>query len=254
VKLILISCLFVSCSSYIFKGKPREGKTAYAYIDEGGAFGLIREAKTVDKKIVSRIQILDRKGAGNRLLEKSVMASQIGSIRSNRVRLLTVRPLASEYTVWLEGKKYISRTKLNQVKKSLTLTLESPETRWNGTEDIPFPKGKYFCFYNQIPECLYHNSLLTISRENEAQEFNFYVVWDSFPYVQEMYTNVAKNLFTPATLKFDGEINGVFRYIVELEGQSIFYQFSKSFDLIKIAWVTQGITVAPPGQEIIEDE
>ncbi len=244
----------MSCSSRLFKEKPREGRSAYAYIDESGAFGLIREAKTVNKKIVSRIQILDRKGSGNRLLEKSVMESQMGSIRNNRTRLLTVRPLASEYTVWLEGKKYVSRMKLNAAKKSMTVTLESPESRWGGASDIPFPKGKYFCFYNQIPECLYHNYLLSNAQENENQEFNFYVVWDSYPYVQEMYTNVGANIFAPATLKFDGEINGVFRYIVEIEGQSLFYQFSKSFDLIKMAWVTQGITVAPPGQEIVEDE
>ncbi len=254
MKFLPILFILLSCSSNFLKGKPREGKTAYAYVDESGTFGLIREAKTVEKKIVTRIQILDRKGAKGRLLEKSVLASQMGSIRKSKTRILTVRPLASEYTVWLEGKKYVSKMKLNPSKRAMSVTMESPDSRWSGTSDIIFPKGRYFCFFNQIPECLYHNYLLTVARESPNQEINFYIVWDSYPYMQEMYSNVGSNLFASATLKFDGEINGIFRYIIEIEGQALFFQFSRSFDLIKMAWVNQGITVAPPGQEIVEDE
>jgi hypothetical protein len=237
----------------MFKGSPREGKTNYSYIDEGGTFKLVREFKNIKQKLVTRSQILDTKGSGSRVLEKSVIVSQIGSIKQKNSRLLTVRPLASEFIVWLEGKKYSSKMKINSQTKSMRVTLDSPEEKWKGSSEVKFPKGKYFCFFNQIPECLYHNYLLTLANEQEPRKFDFYVVWDSYPYIQDQLTRVGKSLFAPAFVKFDGVIKNHFRYIVEIEGQVVLYQFTKSFDLVKIAWISQGITVAPPGEEIAED-
>ena len=138
--------------------------------------------------------------------------------------------------------------------KSIKLTLDSPEKKWNGTSLIKFPKGKYFCFFYQIPECLYHNYFLTQAKEREPQALDFYIIWDSYPYIQEQLIGIGKNLFAPATLKFDGENNGLFRYIVEVEGQMILFIFTQKFNLVKVAWIAQGITLAPPGQEIVDDE
>lgn len=252
MKLLLLLFFALSCSS--FKGSPREGKTTYSYVDEGGTFKLVREFKNIKQKLVTRSQLLDTKGSGSRVLEKSILVSQIGSIKQKSSRLLTVRPVASEFVVWLEGKKYSSKMKINSMNKTMVMTLDSPEEKWKGTSEVRFPKGKYFCFYNQIPECLYHNYLLTLAHEQEPRKFDFYVVWDSYPYIQDQLTRVGKSLFAPASVKFDGVLKNHFRYIVEIEGQPVFYEFTKSFDLVKVAWINQGITIAPPGQEIAEDE
>jgi hypothetical protein len=226
----------------------------YSYLDAAGSFNYVRDVKLLDKKIITRNQILDTKGSGTQLLEKSIMLSRIGSIRSSKTRLLTVRPEASEYVVWLEGKKYLSRMNLDSKSKSLTIDLESPENRWQGRKSVSFPKGKYFCFFGQLPECLYHNFLLTSALNQVDRRFDFYVIWESYPFVQDILTKVGKKLFAPATVKFDGEIKGLFRYIVEVDGQMLLYQFTKNFELVKVAWISQGITIAPPGQEIAEDE
>jgi hypothetical protein len=244
----------VSCGSTQVDFKPHAGKAVFSYVDESGTFNYVRESKIIKQKLVSRTQLVDRKGSGSRLLEKTVMVSQIGSIKTKgSKRLLTVRPSASEYSVWLEGKKYISRMQIQPSSKSMKVTLESPEPKWQGTTQVPFPKARYFCFYNQIPECLYNNYLLVSASKNETQRFDFYVIWESYPYVQDLLTKVGRNLFAPASVKFDGEIKGLFRYIVEVEGQAILYQFTKNYDLVKVAWISQGITIAPPGQEIAED-
>lgn len=253
MKLLGLLFFLSSCSS-VFQGTPQPGKKTYAYVDEGGTYKFTREFKLIKQKIVSRGQIIDTKGSGARVLEKSILVSQIGSIKTPKGRLLTVRPVASEFEVWLEGKRYSSKMNINPRSKSMRVTLESPESRWTGTSEIPFPKGKYFCFYNQLPECLYQTKLLETARENQDQNFDFYVIWDSYPYVQDQLSKVGKKLFAPASVKFDGAIKGQFRYIVEIEGQMVLYQFTKSYDLEKMAWVSQGITVAPPGQEIVEDE
>ncbi len=254
MKSIWLLILFVGCSSHFFQGEPRLGKSTYSYVDESGSFNLIRESKLLDKKLVTRNQMVQKTGAGAKILEKSVLLSRLGSIKLKNSRLLTVRPEASEYTVWIEGKKYFSKMNINPSQKSMTLTLDSPEPNWKGTSDISFPKGKYFCFFNQIPECLYHNYLLSNSKNADNKKMDFFVIWDNYPFISDLLTAVGRKLFAPATVKFDGEINHLFRYIVEIENQVILYQFSRSFDLVKVAWISQGITIAPPGQEIAEDE
>lgn len=251
---VLFLLFLVGCSGHLLNSGPRQGKVTYSYVDAGGSFSYLRDLKVVDKKIITRNQILDLKGSGSQLLEKSIMVSRVGSIKTPKARLVAVRPEASEYVVWLEGKRYVSRMQLNPQKKNLSIDLEGPEPRWQGRREEPFPKGKYFCFFGQVPECLYHNFLLKNALTEENRRFDFYVIWESYPFVQEMLTRVGKKLFAPATLKFDGEIKGLFRYIVEIEGQVVLYQFTKNFELVKVAWISQGITIAPPGQEIADDE
>jgi hypothetical protein len=252
VRVLALLLFITACSN--FKSEPRQGKTIYSYTDVGGTFKLGRETKLIKNKIVTRNQILSTKGSGHRVLEKTILVSQVGSIKSKDARLLTVRPIASEFTVWLEGKKYTSRMKLNTQKKNMQVILESPEAKWQGTSEIKFPSGKYFCFFNQIPECLYHNYFLTKANQQKTRKLDFYVIWDGYPYIQDQFTGVGQRLFAPASLKFEGEFQGYFRYIVEVEGQMILYQFSKSFDLVNISWITQGMTIVPPGQEVVDDE
>jgi hypothetical protein len=253
VKYFLALFFFASCSSSLLRDRPQEGKNIFAYFDESGDFRFSRETKKINSKIITRTQILDKKMGQLKPLEKSVMVSRIGSIKNKHGRLLTLRPEASDFIIWLDGKKYISRMRINSSTKSLKINLESPDPKWQGTMDVPFPKGNYFCFYNQLPECLYHTHLLKSALTHD-KDFEFYVIWDSYPYVQDLFSKVGSKLFAAASVKFDGEINGLFRYIVEVEGQTILYQFTKSFELIKMAWISQGITVAPPGEEIIDDE
>lgn len=246
--------LLISACSSLGTGSPKEGKVSYSYVDPGGTFKLLRESKLVKQKVITRVQLLDTKGSREKVLEKSILISQIGSIKAKDKRLLTVRPYASEFTVWLEGKKYFSRMKLDPKNKAMKVTLDSPEKKWQGTTLIKFPAAKYFCFYNQLPECLYHNFLLKLANENRDQKYDFYVIWDGYPFIQDQLLRVGRNLFASASLKFDGENKELFRYIVEVEGQMILFQMSKSFDLVKVAWISQGITIAPPGQAIVEEE
>lgn len=251
---ILSLLILISACSGLSRGTPKEGKSTYAYVDAGGTYKLVRETKLLKQKIGTRIQLVDTKGSRQKVVEKSILVSQIGSIKSGDKRLLTVRPTASEFTVWLEGKKYFSRMQLDAKNKSMKLTLDSPEEKWKGTSLVKFPAGKYFCFYNQLPECLYHNYLLILSQDNPNQKFDFYLIWDAYPFIQDQLTRVGQNMFATASLKFDGENKGLFRYIVEVEGQMILFQLTESFDLVKAAWISQGITIAPPGQAIVEEE
>jgi hypothetical protein len=255
VKFIAFSFIFIlGCTLKNPSQNLKEDHSTYNYLDSSGTYKLVRESKKVSQKIVTRQQMMDDKKGGGKLIEKSIIVSRIGSIKNKSSRLLILRPEASEYTVWLEGKKYSSRLELNPRGKTMKLMMESPEKRWQGTSEVTFPKGKYFCFFNQLPECLRLNFLLSRALEQKSQRFHFYLIWDSYPYVQEIFNQVGTKLFTPASVKYDGTINGLLRFVVELDGQVVVYQLNRSFHFIKMAWISQGVTIAPPGEENHDEE
>ncbi|MES2528188.1 MAG: hypothetical protein V4598_13940 [Bdellovibrionota bacterium] len=256
MKSVLIALLLISCSS-LRRSEPPTGKFTYSYTDVSGDFRYQREIKFIKKKLVTRTQIMIPSAGSDRIVEKSVTVSQLGSVKDKNGRALVVRPLASEFTVWLEGKKYTSRMQLDTARKAMRVTLDSPEPKWKGQTSVPFPSGKLFCFFSQIPDCLYHNQVLEKSLAHKSQTYDFYVVWDNYPYVQEQLTNVGKNLFSHASIKYDGEPKGRIRYILDVEDQVLLYQFSKSFELTGYSWISQGINMVRPGEEVkteVEEE
>lgn len=251
----LIFLIFLcSCSTFIPKKSPSEIQRVYSYTDVSGKYAYIREHKLLKNKLISRAQLMPDLARQQKPLEKSITVSQIGTVGENKKRLLVMRPIASDFTIWLEGKKYDSKMRLDEENKSMVVELDSPEEKWKGKSTYPFPKGKYFCFFNQIPDCLYHNLFLARALDKKNETINFYVVWDNFPFIQDQMTGVGSQLFSPAILKFDGEDNLSFRYVVEIDGQTLIYHFSKSFDLIRLFWIAQGISVIPPNEVKEESE
>lgn len=240
----------ISCSRLQTSGPPPEGKFIYSYSDVGGNFRYQRDLKIHKKKLITRTQIMIPSAGSDKVVEKSVTVSQIGSVKDKNGRTLTVRPMASEFTVWLEGKKYTSKLQLDTVRKSMRVTLDSPEEKYKGQSEVRFPQGKYFCFFTQIPECLYHNRFLIKAFENKKLNYDFYIVWDNYPYIQEQLNNVGKNLFSHASLKYDGEPKGRIRYIIDTEEQVLIYQFSRDFELTGFSWISQGINMVRPGEEV----
>jgi hypothetical protein len=255
VKIVfLIFIFFTSCSSILSSGSPKEIKQRYAFIDGSGKYIISREHKLLKNKLISRSQISSNQGSAIKPLEKSIMVSQLGSIKEKTNRIQVMRPFASEFTVWLEGKRYNSKMRLDVRNKAMVVELTSPEEKWKGKSSIPFPKGKQFCFFSQIPDCLYHNQFLTKALARKGENLSFYVVWDGYPYIQEQYTGVGSKLFSPAVVRFDGEHKKAHRYLVEVEGQSIIYNFSKNFDFVRMFWIAQGISIVPPNEETVEGE
>lgn len=244
--LITLLLLATSCSSFESNGH-RKLKADFSYTDISGTYVMEREQKLVKNKLVTR-NVLKASGTSPKTVEKSITVSQLGTIKTKQGRALTVRPLASEFVVWLEGKRYSSRMQLNPKNKAMTVQLTSPEEQWQGQREIPFPGGKYFCFYSQLADCLFHNQFLERVKKSKSR-LAFFIVWDSWPYTKDLLTGINQQLFAPAFLRYEGEEGKNLRYIVDVDGQIILYHFSKSFDLVKIAWIAQGITVVPPGQE-----
>jgi hypothetical protein len=256
VKLSFLILLFIltSCRSTLVPDRKEATKQDFSYLDVSGKYRLIHESKMIDRKVVTRNQLLADSGLVKKPLEKSIAVSLLGTVKDGKKRVLSLRPMASEFTVWLEGKKYSSRMKLDTKTKTMQVLLESPEKKWQGQQTIKFPSGKFFCFYSQIPECLFHLKFLSQARNNKTLRLPFIVIWDNYPFMEEQFAGVGSELFIPATLQFDGKVKELYRYLVEIGGQSVLYHFSKSFDLVKMSWIAQGITVVPVGQEANIDD
>ncbi len=254
VEFLFLLLILTSCSSLLTSGSPKEVKKHYSFTDGSGKFFLSREHKLLKTKLITLTKISSNQGSALKPLEKSIMVSQLGTVKENNNRVLVMRPYASEFTVWLEGKRYDSKLRLDIKSRSMQVELKSPEEKWNGRSSIPVPKGKQFCFFSQIPDCLYHNLLLTKAKERKGEIMPFYVVWEGYPYIQEQFSGVGTKLFAPATVKFDGEVKSLLRFLVEVDGQNIVYHFSKSFDLVRMFWIAQGISVVPPNEEISDVE
>ena len=255
MKNVFVSILLCfSCSILPTKKKLNEKKHEYLFIDGSGKFIFSREHRLLKNKIISRTQISSSQGSSHRILEKSVTVSQLGTIKENNHRVLVMRPLASDFTVWLEGKRYDSKMRLDIPNKKMLIELNSPEEKWKGKSSVAIPKGKQFCFFSQIPDCLFHSLLLSKTLDRKGDILPFTVVWDGFPYIQDQYASVGSKLFSPATVKYDGEDKRVLRFLVELDGQSILYHFSKSFDLVRMFWIAQGVSIIPPGEDSNDTE
>lgn len=242
----------MSCSSLVKTDSPKEKKQQYAFIDGSGRFTFTREHKLLKNKLVSRAQITSNLGSTQKPLEKSILVSQVGTINEGKKRSLIVRPYASEFSVWLEGKRYESKMRLDAKNKSMMVELDSPENKWKGKQSYPFPPGKYFCFFTQIPDCLYHNQILLKAFERKGKFISFSVIWDGFPYIQDQYAGVGSKLFSVARVRYEGEQKSIRKFLVEVDGQGILYHFSKSFDLVRMFWIAQGISIIPPSEEITD--
>ncbi len=250
--LLFIFSLF-SCS-HLNPITPKEANKTYSYIDVSGHYLLNRESKSIKNKLVTRIKLTPKNS--HKSVEKSVTLSQVGSVRNKSLRILTLRPFASEFEVWLEGKRY--STKMNIDVKSKSMKIETDglpkEHKWYGNNFVKFPNSQFFCYFNQLPDCLYQLGFLQSSYKNSDNKIDLYVVWDSFPFIQDQLSGVGRNLFSKANLRFDREEKNNLLYELEVDGQIILYYFSKSFDLVKIIWIAQGISVLPPGEELNQDD
>lgn len=245
MKLLSFLFLIISCSSSGIK-VPADNTRQYNYQDISGDFRYSREKKTVNKKVVNRSTI--RSMDGTKFFEKSIMVSQPGSVKTPRGRVNTFRPSASDYEVWLDGKLHKSSLRLDVKNKSMRAIVQEAGKQ-RRVESFKFPNHQQFCFYNQIPECLAYNGILG-AVINSPKVKEFFVVWDTWPYHQEMLTGVGSDLFMSAQARYEGKDREGHRVIVDIAGQMILYHFSEKFELEKFAWISQGITLLPVGQRI----
>ena len=129
--------------------------------------------------------------------------------------------------------------------KSMLMKLSSPEKQWRGQSLVKFPKMTgVFCYFSQILECANLSGFIDEATKRQAGSMKVLIIWEGFPYIHEQYLNIPKEVFLNATFAYDGKNqNNERRFTLKFAGQSIFYFVDKKNRLLKMFWVSQGLSV-----------
>ena len=245
---LLILCLLFSCASRdrLMQTKDNlSGSRIYIYQDFSGQYLLSREVKISNSKLITRAKLLSKSG---KELESQVSVSQLGSVKNSKNKNITsLLPQISQFRVWFDKKEYFSQTKVLRKEKSLEVTTRSPEEKWNFVKNHKIPKGKYFCYFSQLPECLKLQNLLLLAAKVKVQLF---VIWDNYPYHNEQYEGLGPDPISIASLSLTSHSKTEFKYTLDIGNQIIFYHFDRELEFEKMFWVSQGISIVNDQKEV----
>ncbi len=148
-------------------------------------------------------------------------------------------PVISQFTTWIDKKKYFSQIKINTSKKVFEIYTE-PE---NVKAEVGFVNSNWICPFSLLPECLGLSGYVSAGAQGKWRQKSIWVMWDNHPYQQKFYENVSPSMFTRARLIFEGTKNGYYQISVEISGQSISLLFTPGYQFEKMIWVAQGLSL-----------
>lgn len=243
MKILIMLFLLISCAHKANNFTSiQKSKKSFHYKDISGSFVIQRDIARKKNKIINRQQIINPNDIAAPL-EKTVTMSKLGIIKTSKGQRRSLRPVASQHSIWFNKKEYFSQLKIIPEKRSLEVVTRSPEDKWNGKELIKFPKGNIFCFFSQVPECLKAHGLLSKLENKQTESINFYIIWDNYPYQNQQLSGVSNSAFQSAVLKYSGKSKSSLKYAVDLTNQTIFYHFDNQKNLENMFWITQGISL-----------
>ena len=72
---------------------------------------------------------------------------------------------------------------------------------------------------------------------------SFYIVWDNFPYNNEIYGGNLDSPFEIAKFSFVEEVEGEYKFALETSRYAMFYHFSRNLEFSKFFWIAHGISL-----------
>ncbi len=246
----LSGCSFIERSSLAPNGKGLTYRRLYLLTDKSGSFTVERETGfgKEKKSYFTKYRILEANQNRPKVLEQSVVFSTPGILRK---KLKILRPKFFQYQVWFKRQRYLAEGKIDPKKRAMKITLKSPEPQWNKKKSFKFPESKgLYCFFSQVLECAAMTGFLNKAIEKKAGKMNFYLLFEGYPYFQEQYLNVPSGFFNQAFLVYDGKSSeGQVRFSLKFGKTTIFYFISKSLEMIKMFWPSQGLSMVEKRNE-----
>lgn len=237
---ILIIATILSCSQLPSRktGNTSNSFKRYSLQDKSGEFLITRQVKAKGPKLIVKKEVFSANEL-NVALEKTISVSDKGSVKTSNGIVGALRPNITQHTIWYEKQKFFTQLKLNPKNKTLEITTDSPEAKWSGTKTYPVPKGSVYCFFSQIPECVKFYGLIS----NRKKPVTIQVIWDNYPYHQEMYDNVSADPFEKGLWAFDKATKTGTRFGLLLGNQVVLYEFDRDSNFLNMYWVAQGISI-----------
>lgn len=243
--LIITSLILNACSSSPSESKKiassiKTQTQSFEYLDSNGVYSIKREVKVADKKLYVRTQMTS--GQTSEQLEKTVSVSTLGMIKTKNGKLMGSLPFASQYEVWLEGKRHFVQLKTQKESKSLIATYD-PAYDGKKTQKFLFPSANLFCFFSQIPECIKRVGFIEQAAGKNIGSLSFYIIWDQFPYMNDLYGGNLQLPFENARFSYNAEVDGEYKFVLETSRFIMFYHFDKSYEFQKFFWVANGLSM-----------
>lgn len=247
---IILFLVFFSCSQFQSENKDTAspidlGMTSFEFEDGSGTYLSKREIKLSGKTVINRTKLFSFKTMSE--LESSIAVSKIGIRRSKSGKnVKAMLPYQSQFKVWFNKEEFLSQFEVDRMSKKLTVSVKSPESKWNYRKVYDLPKGQFFCFFSQLPECLKVQNLLFLSAKKAVA---IHIIWDNHPFNSEQYENVPSEPITLGTIKLDKRVENELRYTLDIGNQVIFYHFNKNLEFAKMFWISQGMSLVRMNKE-----
>lgn len=248
---LIIILLAQGCSSHKTNGVSselkREEQKSFNFVDINGNYHLKRKRNFLPRRnnLILKNEVLS-KDVKKKLLEKNITISEFGYLNYKGQKSAMLRPVISQHTVWLEGKKYFNQMKVNKKNRSLDVILVTPERKWRGKQSHRFPESKgLYCFFSQLVECVSSTNFISQSESmKRSAVMPVTIIWDGYPFIQEQYSDIPNEVFTRGKVLYEGKMaNGGHRLVLQVANNAIAYQLGKNLEFKKMFWVSQGITI-----------
>lgn len=245
---ILIILLSLSSCAYVNILKTRKaevkklnGDLKYEFNDTMGSFIKLRKKGVdSDKNVVVKSIIFTQNNEDNPVEKLISISNKNASIKD--INLLS--PIKSEVVYWFDGKRYKSSILVDEKNQELEVVSRAQEKEWNKRTKIKVDlKGKAYCFFSQISECVGQTGFFEKSRLKKSGAMNLQIIWDGFPFFNEQYLNNKTDIVSRGKFAFvSKETNGLYKYALNIDGQVIHYLIYEDKYLAKMFWVSQGIS------------
>lgn len=220
----------------------------YSYKDSFGEYFLTKHVRFKKTKLGPTLAI--KNNLYDESTQKKVVVEQMhsyahpGKLKVQNTYAPMLRPYASFTKMWLEKQEYATQMVFNLKKKSLDIYNQDPSGRKNYSLRVPADGTGVFCFYSQLMECLQYSGFFTMAMTHKDGKLDFHLIWDGFPYFQKRLGQSSTSPFSKAQFYFDGidEQTHLYKYVLDVDGQAIFYQIDDKGMLQKQFWVSQGMT------------
>ena len=110
----------------------------------------------------------------------------------------------------------------------------------NSDVDFNLEKGRYYCFFSQLAECIEMQNILLEARN---KRLFIYIVWDNYPFNSEQYEKIPTDVVSKAQFSYFKKDKDNLIFELDLGNQIILMHFDRQLKFEKMFWIAQGISI-----------
>lgn len=230
-----------------------------AYSDLSGNFSLRRTSKVQQNNIL--FQRLIYQDDFSKYVER---IRSVSVLKTDRDRVVWMVPLLSQFSTWLEGQEYTSQVRIFPQQKKVEVKTSKPIGKFPLVQNFALPPSKYYCFLHLLPECIKNlgifdrliqtgkssknnndnNKNNSDNKESDDNKIWIYVIMESFPYSNMIYSDIENKWMTQAYISYEGYDNSEHSFSVEIFNQMLSIKYNEKEQFTGMYWASQGITMS----------